>query len=132
MILTPTYHVLKMYTVHHDAQLLPVKFESPEYEFDGESLPAISVSASKDDAGNVNISLVNIDPKNKHKLELDLEKLDVKKMKATILTSEKLQDHNTFDDPENIVPVEFKDFRLRDGELEVTLPPFSVVVLEEI
>lgn len=28
MILTPTYHVFKMYTVHHDAQLLPVDFDS--------------------------------------------------------------------------------------------------------
>ena len=65
-------------------------------------------------------------------MELDLEKLDVGKMKATILASEKLQDHNTFDDPENIVTEEFTDFKLRDGELEVTLPPFSVVVLEEI
>ena len=132
MILTPTYHVLKMYTVHHDAQLLPVEYDSPEYSFNGESLPAISVSASKDDEGKVNISLVNIDSKKSHKLELDLEKLDVGKMKASILASENLQDHNTFDDPENIVTEEFTDFKLRDGELEVTLPPFSVVVLEEI
>ena len=132
MLLTPTYHVLKMYTVHHDAQLLPVDFESPQYTFDGESLPAISISASQNDQGKANISLVNIDSKKKHRLELDLEKLDVEKMKASILTSEKLQDHNTFDDPENIVPVEFKDFKLKDGEIELTLPPYSVVVLEEI
>ncbi len=132
MLLTPTYHVLKMYTVHHDAQLLPVEFESPGYMLNGESLPALSVSASRDDVGQVNISLVNIDSKQEHKLELDLENLDVNKMKASVLTSEKLQDHNTFDDPKTIVPVEFKDFKIKDGELNITLPPFSVVVLEEI
>ena len=132
MLLTPTYYVLKMYTVHHDAQLLPVEFESPEYRFNGESLPAISISASRNDEGKVNVSLVNIDSEQEHKIELDLEKLDVGKMKASILTSENLQDHNTFDNPKNIVPIEFKDFKLRGGEIELTLPPYSVVVLEEI
>ena len=131
MILTPTYHVLKMYTVHHDAQLLPVKFDSPDYLFNGETLPAVSVSASRNENGNVNISLVNIDSQKKNKVEIDLSGLDVNNMKATILNSERLQDHNTFDDPENIVIENFKDFRLRRGKLEVTLPAHSVVVLEE-
>jgi alpha-N-arabinofuranosidase len=132
MLLTPTYYVLKMYTVHHDAQLLPVEFDSPQYTYNGESLPAISISASRNDQDHVNISLVNIDSEKEHKVELDLEELDVEKMKASILTSENLQDHNTFDTPENIVPVDFEDFKLDDGEIEITLPPYSVIVLEEI
>ena len=131
MILTPTYHVLKMYTVHHDAQLLPVEFDSPDYLFNGETLPAVSVSASRNENGSVNISLVNIDSQKKNKVEIDLSGLDVNNMTATILNSERLQDHNTFDDPENIVIENFKDFRLRRGKLEVTLPAHSVVVLEE-
>ena len=52
-------------------------------------------------------------------------------MKASILLSNKLQDYNTFDNPENIVPVAFGDFKLRRGRFELVLPPFSVVVLEE-
>lgn len=132
MILTPTYHVMKMYTVHHDAQLLPVSFESPDYTFNGKSLPAVSISASQNNFGKVNISLVNIDPEKEHEIELDLEELDLEKMKASILTSEDLRDHNTFDNPEKIVPLDFKDFEIKDGEIELTLPPFSVIVLEEI
>ena len=131
MILTPTYHVLKMYTVHHDAQLIPLEFNSPEYSYNGESLPAISASASRNKEGMVNLSLANIDSKNENKVNLDLSAFDVKKMTASILTSDKLQDHNTFNNPENIVIEEFKDFKLRNGKLEVTLPPFSVVVLGE-
>lgn len=130
MLLTPTYHVFKMYTVHHDAQLLPVEFDSPNYTYGGENLPAVSVSASRNEAGTVNISVVNIDSKKKNKVEMDLTKLNVGNMKATILTSDKLQDHNTFDDPDKIAITEFKDFKLRNGKLEVNLPPFSVVVLE--
>lgn len=129
MILTPTYHVFKMYTVHHDAQLLPVDFNSPEYTFEGKSLPAISVSASKNEAGNIHLSLVNIDAKKEHKVEIDLEGLNVESMTGQILKSKKIQDHNTFDDPEKINITDFKSFKLRKGKLEVSLPPFSVVVL---
>lgn len=130
MLLTPTYHVFKMYTVHHDAQLLPLEFDSPKYTYGGETLPAVSVSASKNKAGNVNISLVNIDSKQNNKVEIDLSALDVKNITATILSSQKLQDHNTFENPDKIMPQQFKDFRLRRGKIEITLPPFSVVVLE--
>ncbi|MGI0105742.1 alpha-N-arabinofuranosidase [Salinimicrobium sp. WS361] len=129
MILTPTYHVFKMYTVHHDAKLLPVAFDSPEYTFNGESLPAISVSASKGGNGVTNISLVNIDAQKEHKVEIDLEGMDVKKMQGQILRSGKIQDHNTFDNPNKISIKDFKDFSLKNGKLSMVLPPFSVVVL---
>ena len=36
MLLTPTYHVFEMYTVHHDATLLPTELAGPEYAFEGE------------------------------------------------------------------------------------------------
>src|SRR5690606_20210306 len=129
MLLTPTYHVFKMYTVHHDAQLLPVKFESPKYTYQGESIPAISVSASKDESGKTNISLVNIDAKKDHKIEIDLAGMNIKSMVGQILRSGKIQDHNTFDNPNKINISDFKDFKLRNGKLELSLPPFSVVML---
>ncbi|MCL6219409.1 alpha-N-arabinofuranosidase [Zunongwangia pacifica] len=130
MILTPTYHVMEMYKVHQDAQLLPVDFDSPKYEFEGESLPAVSVSASKDSKGVVHISAVNIDAKNENEVEFDLSGFDIDDFIAEILVSEELQDHNTFDEPEKITPVAFKDFKFKKGTLKITLPPFSVVVLE--
>jgi len=48
MIVTPTYHVMEMYTVHHDALLLPVSVQGGIYAVGEGSLPAISVSASRD------------------------------------------------------------------------------------
>ena len=59
MLLTPTYHVFEMYKVHHDATRLPLDLESPDYEFDGRKMPALSVSASRDEDGNVHVSIVN-------------------------------------------------------------------------
>ncbi|WP_029271452.1 alpha-N-arabinofuranosidase [Flavobacterium sp. KJJ] len=130
MITTPTYHVMKMYSVHQDAQLLPVSFNSPNYTFNGETLPAVSASASKDKSGAVHISLVNVDAKNKNKIEIDVKDLGVKNFTGIVLTSAKLQDYNSFETPNKIVPTVFKGFENKKGKLEITIPPFSVVVLE--
>src|SRR3989337_1258680 len=61
MLLTPTYHVMEMYTVHHEARLLPLTVESETYSFNGKALKAVHASASIDTSGSVHISLVNID-----------------------------------------------------------------------
>ena len=52
IILTPTYHVMEMYNVHQDAVMIPVTLENIFYTEGNDSLPAISVSASRDPAGN--------------------------------------------------------------------------------
>lgn len=130
MITTPTYHVMKMYNVHQDATLLNLNFSAPNYTYKGESLPAVSASASKDKSGKVHISIVNIDSKNKNKIEIDVNNLGVKNFTGTILTASKLQDFNSFDMPNKIVPTAFKGFENKKGKLEITIPPFSVLVLE--
>jgi alpha-N-arabinofuranosidase len=130
MITTPTYSVMKMYSVHQDAKLLPVSFQTPMYTFNGETLPAISISVSKDKSGAVHISLVNVDAKKTNKVEIDINNLGVKNFTGTILTSAKLQDYNSFENPNKIIPTIFKGFENKKGKLEITIPPFSVVVLE--
>jgi len=129
MLLTPTYHVMKMYKVHHDAKLLTVQVVSPEYKFGAETLPAISASASVKD-GKTHVSLVNIHAKDKITTEIDLKSLNLNDFTAQIISSSNLQDHNTFEKPNAITPKAFKDFKVKNGVLSVTLPPFSVVVFE--
>jgi alpha-N-arabinofuranosidase len=130
MITTPTYHVMKMYSVHQDARLLPVSLQSPLYTFNGETIPAVSASASKDTNGLVHISLVNVDAKSKNKIEIEVKDLGVKSFTGTIITAAKLQDYNSFDNPDKIVPTVFKGFENKNGKLQITIPPFSVIVLE--
>lgn len=130
MLLTPTYHVMQMYSVHQDAKLLPIAINSPLYTFNGETLPALSVSASKDKNGLVHISLVNIDAKKTNTVEIDLNELGIKSVSGMIVASSKLQDHNTFDNPTKIQTAVFKGFQIKKGKLEVVIPPFSVVTLE--
>jgi len=47
-----------------------------------------------------------------------------------ILKSDKIQNYNSFEKPNTIVPVSYTDARLNGNKLEIRLPPFSVVVLE--
>ncbi|UUF12494.1 MULTISPECIES: alpha-N-arabinofuranosidase [Flavobacterium] len=130
MVLTPTYHVMKMYNVHQDAVLIPLKIESPKYIFDNKELPAVSVSASKDKAGLTHISLVNIDLKKENKIKINLKELGIKSIKGEVLSSLKVQDYNSFENPNKITPVTYTKFSIKKDILEVTIPPFSVVVLE--
>jgi alpha-N-arabinofuranosidase len=130
MLLTPTYHVMKMYNVHQDAQLIPIEFNAPSYTFNNKSLPALSASASKDKYGTIHISLVNIDAKKENTIEMDIKELGVQNIKGTILHSPQLQDHNTFEKPNTINPKVFNQFKIINNKLYVTIPPFSVIVLE--
>ncbi|SNR31317.1 alpha-N-arabinofuranosidase [Maribacter sedimenticola] len=132
MILTPTYHVMNMYKVHQDATLLPLKFNSPKYSYGGESLPALTVSASQNSENLTHISFTNIDAKSNHEITIDLNELDIKTISGSILTSTSLQDYNSFNNPSKITPKNFEDYTLKRGILTVSLPPFSVVVLKAL
>lgn len=130
MLLTPTYHVMKMFTVHHDATLLPLELSNVTYKYGDEELPAISASASKDKDGVIHVSLVNIDANKSQSVSLNISGATVKNVSGTILSSARLQDHNTFENPDKIAPKEYKGFSKKKDQLSVDLPPFSVVVLE--
>ncbi len=129
MLLTPTYHVMKMYTVHYDALMLPVNIASSEYSFGDQKLPAISASASRNDDGVVHISLVNIDSKKSNTVKVEMRGMPYDNIEGQILTSAKIGDHNTFDEPGKIKPSTFKQFKRTGSQLEIEVPPFSVVVL---
>ncbi len=129
MILTPTYHVMEMYNVHQDAQLIPLTIKSSDYVMGADKLPAISGSASKDSLGNTHISLVNIDSKNSQEVVITLQGKNYKVTGSRILASAKLQDHNTFEEPEKVKPVSFNGVNIKGSQLTVKMPPFSVVVI---
>ncbi len=130
MILTPTYHVMEMYNVHQDATLIPVSVNSPSYVYGTDSLPAITVSASKDKNGVVHVSLTNIDPVKTNDISLDLDGTAFKTVTGRILSSGRLQDYNSFTNPDKIKPVAFNGAALKAGALQVKMPPAAVVMLE--
>ncbi|MGK7390711.1 MAG: alpha-N-arabinofuranosidase [Candidatus Cyclobacteriaceae bacterium M2_1C_046] len=130
MLLTPTYHVMEMYKVHQDATFLPLQVQSNDYELNGEKLSAVSASASRDENGFVHLSLVNIHADESQEVTVQIQNPKYKTVAGKILTSEKLQDYNSFDNPDKIKPQVFKGAQLKDNTIKVVLPPFSVVMLE--
>jgi alpha-N-arabinofuranosidase len=121
---------MEMYNVHQNALLLPLTITSKDYTFGEKKIQAVSGSASRDKNGLVHISLVNIDSRNEQEINIDLGNLSGKTVTGRILRSEKIQDHNTFDNPEKVKPTAFNNAKLSGSSLSLKVPPFSVVVLE--
>ncbi len=129
MLLTPSYHVFEMYKVHQNAMLLPVELDAGQYEFEGDSVCQVSASASRDEQGKVNISLVNVDPERTVEIAVEVRGMACSTVSGRILTAEAMNAHNTFDVADAVGPVEFDGARIRGGQLAVKLPAKSVVVL---
>lgn len=130
MILTPTYHVFDLYKVHQDALMLPITLEAGSYGFNGDSVAAVSASASRDGEGNIHISLVNMDPNRTRTIVTRIAGQAAASVSGQVLTADAMNAHNTFEAPNTVRPTPFDGVRLSGGELTVELPPMSVVMLE--
>ncbi len=129
MVLTPTYHVFDLYKVHQDATLLPTDLKCEDYVYDDRKLASLNVSASKDASGKVHITICNLDANKSSKLYCELRGMKAKKVTGQVLAADAINAHNTFDHPENVKPVNFKDVKLSGNILKATLPSKSVVLL---
>lgn len=129
IVLTPTYHVMELYNVHQDALMIPLAMTSKDYTLGEKKIQAVSASASKDKNGTIHISLVNMDANIAQEMKIDLGGLPATSVTGRIIQSGKIQDHNTFENPDKIKPAAFNSASLNGNSLSVKLPPFSVVVL---
>ena len=102
LILTPTYHVFDLYQPHMEAKLLPSYLKGPQFSLDDESLEALSVSSSKNQDGTIHVTIVNVDPENDIALTCDIAGFESKSVTGKYISSGKLNDHNSFDNPDVI------------------------------
>ncbi len=130
MLLTPTYHVFEMYSVHHDATWLPTEVRSAAYPFENESIPGVNVSASRDRAGKIHVSLCNLNAVQPSSIACELRGAKAKRITGRVLTAAEITAHNTFDQPERVKPADFKEAQLTPTGFLAKLPARSVVVLE--
>ncbi len=130
MLVTPTYHVFEMFTVHHDASLLPVELQCPDYQFGNDKIPSVSVSASKDKAGVIHLTLCNLNPNEAVGVSAQLAGANAGAITGRVLTPTAMNAHNTYDRPEVVKPAAFNGAKLVEGGFNATLPAKSVVVLE--
>ena len=128
MLLTPTYHVFDLYKVHQDAKLIPIQFQSPDYVNGDQKIPALNISASKDSTGAVHISLVNADASKAISIQTTIDG-NYKSVTGKILTSDKVNDYNSFDQPNKVIIKPFNGIKLQGNKLSIDLPAKSVVVV---
>ena len=129
MVRTPTWHVFKMYKVHHDATRIPVAFESPDYEHGDESMPAVTASASKDKEGEIHITLTNADPKRFHKIACTLKNGTPESVSGEIITASQMNAFNDFGKAETVYIQSFPGASIQENDVVIQLPPKSVVMV---
>jgi alpha-L-arabinofuranosidase len=131
LVKTPTFYVFKMYMVHREATMLPIDIKCENYTFDGNTLPSVSASASKDSTGKIHVSLANINPHKNIEVKVDLRgSNNLKNNSGEIITANNMNDYNDFGNPEKVNIKNFSDFQLQDNILKVNLPAKSVVTIE--
>lgn len=130
MVLTPTYHVFRMYQPFQDATYLPldVKCDSMKVR-DNRTIPMVSASAAKTKDGNMVISLANVSLDKAQNIDVDIENAGIKNISGEILTSKNIGDYNDFNNPDVVKPVPFKDVKVKRNTLKVKIPAKSIVVL---
>lgn len=130
LIKTPTYHIFNMYKVHMDADHILMDMEIDDIEFNGITLPAVSGTCSVNSDEVYHLSLTNLDMMGEQEVELDYAGLsESSKLAGIILSATERDAHNTFDNPENVSPKEFKGFRVNGEKLLVTLPAMAVATI---
>jgi alpha-N-arabinofuranosidase len=130
MVKTPTYWVYDLYKPWQDATVLPTELSSPWYDEDEYAVPAISVSAVKDTAGQVHVALVNADPNRALPVTIKLAGVQATSAAGRIITGATMDAHNGFEQPNTVVPQPFAGAQIAGGTLSLALPPKSVVVLD--
>jgi alpha-N-arabinofuranosidase len=129
MLCTPTYHVFEMYAPHQDAILLPAQCDL-EPASAGSELPRVSVSASRDAAGRIHVSLVNLHPQEPAEVRCEIRGAPAAAVSGRILTGTEMSSHNTFEQPDAVRAEVFGEAGLERGAVKVTLPARCVVMLE--
>jgi alpha-N-arabinofuranosidase len=130
IVLTPTYHVFEMYKIHQEATLIPVETAAPEYRSGQSSVPSLHASASRDTAGRLHLSIVNLNPTRPAQVSMKINGTTVRAITGRVLTAPTINTTNTFDQPDAIKPVSFTSFKIQDAQIALSLPSKSVIVLE--
>jgi len=143
-VLTPTYHVVEMYTPFMEAtyrpldlqtEIIPVSkayFKEKENAQDAgyRPCPLLSASAAKTQDGSIVLALTNVSLDKEQTVSVSLDNYKAKQVSGRILTSKRADDYNDFQQPDRVKPTVFEGAKLaKDGSLSVKMPAHSIVVL---
>ncbi len=127
MVLTPTYHVYKMYVPFQDAQLIPLKLDAGTYTAGTITLPQVDALAARAKDGTIWLALTNLDP-NHEALVPVVGAGAMRSAVGEVLTAPRVDSVNTFEASGVVTPKPFSA-RATNGKLQLRLPPKSVTVV---
>jgi alpha-N-arabinofuranosidase len=126
---TPTYHAFEMYIPFQEATFVPFMTSAvPAYEFGEFSVPQVSATAAISNGGDMVVALVNLHARDDIDVIVALEGFDATAAIGRVLSGDAIDSHNTFDDPDRVVPAPL-DVALGGDEFRVSLPARSVSVI---
>lgn len=128
MLLTPTYHVFKMYVPFQDAQLIPISFEAGTYKFGDISLQQVDAIAARGKDGKIWLAMANLDANRPAEIAINVAGVAANAAIGEVLSAKRFDAINTFDAPDAVVPKAIS-VRSTDGKLVLPLPPHSVAVV---
>jgi alpha-N-arabinofuranosidase len=128
MVLTPTYHVFRMYVPFQDATFVPVTFNAGSYTQGDVALPRVDAIAAKDAAGTLWLAVTNIDPERPVEVAARLAGMGGKRASGETLTAAAVDSVNTVEAPGAVMP-QAVSATVQGDRLTLTLEPKSVTVL---
>jgi alpha-L-arabinofuranosidase len=129
MVLTPTYHVFKMYLPFQDATFLPIELPAGTYRSGDIELPRLDAIAARDTAGKSWLSLTNLDPNRAANIDVEIAGTKITRANGLTLAAPKIDSVNTFEAPNAVVPKPFSA-KSSGKRLTLNLPPASITVVK--
>jgi len=130
MVLTPTYHVFRLYVPFQDAHYLPVSVDGGSYTEGTTSLPRIDAIAARDEQGRIWLALTNLDAREPVRLNVRLGRAAARSARGELLTAQYVDAVNTFEAPEAVSPKPFTAASPSGGALTLDVPAKALVVVQ--
>src|SRR5262249_21580303 len=131
-VATPTFHVFEMHRPHHGGGAVRVDVQAPEvtYRAGGQERKLFRVAgAASVKEKELTLTLVHTHVKEPAEIAVRLRGGAAGSVRQTVLTHEKLNAHNTFDEPNVVVP-KTTEVEAHGREGRCVLPPASVARLD--
>jgi alpha-N-arabinofuranosidase len=128
MLLTPTYHVFRMYVPFQESRFVPLQVDAGTWTHGAITLPRVDAIAARDADGRLLLSLTNLDPTRPASIDIATQGAPFRSASGETLTAPRVNSINTFDAPRTVIPQPLRA-TLDAGRLRVELPPKSVNVI---
>lgn len=120
IVLTPTYYVFDMYKFHQDAKLITA------YSNNGDD---ISYTISKKESEYI-VSICNSSLNTDQFIEVQFDNVLYQPNFSKVLIGVNMNDHNTFNDPNNITEQEYKDYSITDKTIIINCKRMSIITIK--